>query len=847
MTGPAPAEVGNPRALAFYLPQYHPIAENDAWWGPGFTEWRNVTKAKPLFPGHYQPHVPADLGYYDLRVPEVRERQAELARSHGIDGFCYYHYWFGGRRLLERPFNEVLASGSPTLAFALCWANEPWTRNWDGRTGHVLVPQMHSAEDDLAHIRWLVDAFADDRYIKVDGRPLMLVYRAGLLPEPRRTTDLWREEAQRFGFPDLYLAKVESHGDYDDPREKGFDASVGFMPRRALRMSGHHEAFTSHMVLDYESAVSYAASAEPAPYPRFPSVMCSWDNTPRRKRAAMVYARSSPEAYERWLRHEVESVSTVRSEENLLFIIAWNEWAEGNHLEPDERYGHEWLEATRRALGREARGPRSDGGPPAPADAAMSATSFAYHYDYRPDSAIGHAVSLVNDNVGSKGLIVDLGAGGGVVSRPLCDLGFTYHGLEVHPGALAHLRESNVPASSCDLSDTDRVIDVVDGLGEVGAFMLLDVVEHLLEPQTLLAALSEWALAHGHPHLVVSVPNVAHVDLGTRLLLGRWDPTETGLLDSTHIRFFTAETLERMLNRCGWRIGDRSDFEVLESDQFPAELRDELPESIVGVLDILATHYNPLATVQQFVWALVPTPVEDPPRTYLEAVASEEHRFLPVGDAGAGRKALDDYMTSVGVLSAETNRRLVEEVVDLRIRLARSSLHTAAAQEMQRDAAFLRVLDDLAEVYADRPDLQAAFQPRDVVDLGEFLRWVLTVGPEDPDARRVAAHREAVAAALRAKAAHQAGWDHLLGDGLALLDRPELRMGVELLAEIYLARPDLRAAFGTGSGVDHAGLLRWAVEADPDEDPEAARLQEYSEVLAEAMALVREAGSPQVT
>ncbi len=180
-SGAAP---NRPRALAFYLPQFHPIPENDEWWGRGFTEWTNVTRAKPLYPGHYQPHVPGELGYYDLRVPEVREAQAALAAAHGISGFVYYHYWFHGTRLLERPFDEVLASGSPDFPFALCWANEEWTRNWDAQTGKVLMPQEFSDEDDLAHIRWLATAFADDRYIKIDGRPLMLIYRAAAAPQP---------------------------------------------------------------------------------------------------------------------------------------------------------------------------------------------------------------------------------------------------------------------------------------------------------------------------------------------------------------------------------------------------------------------------------------------------------------------------------------------------------------------------------------------------------------------------------------------------------------------------------------------------------------------------------------
>jgi len=189
------------RAIALYLPQFHPVPENDEWWGRGFTEWRNVAKAKALFPGHYQPHLPADLGFYDLRLPEVREAQAELASQHGIHGFCYYHYWFNGRRILERPFNEVLESGKPDFPFCLCWANENWTRVWDGGERNVLLEQHYSFEDDLAHIRSLIPAFKDPRYIRINGKPLFLVYRTELLPDPAKTAALWQKEAIKAGLP----------------------------------------------------------------------------------------------------------------------------------------------------------------------------------------------------------------------------------------------------------------------------------------------------------------------------------------------------------------------------------------------------------------------------------------------------------------------------------------------------------------------------------------------------------------------------------------------------------------------------------------------------------------------
>src|SRR2546422_3290767 len=191
------------RVVAFYLPQFHPIPENDQVWGKGFTEWSNVVKTRPLFPGHYQPHLPADLGFYDLRLPEVREAQAGLAHAYGVSGFCYYHYWFNGRRLLHRPFDEVLRSGSPNFQFCLCWANENWTRRWDGGDHNVFVAQKHSLEDDERHIDHLISAFSDKRYIKIHGRPLLLVYRTGQLPAPAETAALWRRRVEAAGFPGL--------------------------------------------------------------------------------------------------------------------------------------------------------------------------------------------------------------------------------------------------------------------------------------------------------------------------------------------------------------------------------------------------------------------------------------------------------------------------------------------------------------------------------------------------------------------------------------------------------------------------------------------------------------------
>lgn len=354
-----------PRLLAFYLPQFHPIPENDRWWGKGFTEWTNVVKTKPLFRGHYQPHLPADLGYYDLRLPETRVAQAELAREHGIHGFCYYHYWFHGRRLLERPFQEVLDSGRPDFPFCLCWANENWSRNWDGGHDEVLVRQEYSEADDRRHVEWLLRAFEDPRYLRVDGRPLFLVYRAKQLPAAKRTTDLWREAAQQRGFPDLYLCRVEGFGDErDDPVPLGFDAAVEFQPdwfrmgkrlrpgkvwRMAEKLKLAGEVYGTHLIYDYATVVQRMLGKSVPAYRRFPCVTPSWDNSARRPEKAVLLKDSSPELYERWLSEVLQRPAAGTDDENLVFINAWNEWGEGNHLEPDVRHGRAYLEATRRA------------------------------------------------------------------------------------------------------------------------------------------------------------------------------------------------------------------------------------------------------------------------------------------------------------------------------------------------------------------------------------------------------------------------------------------------------------------------------------------------------------------
>ena len=354
-----PSSFSKIKLIAFYLPQYHPIPENDEWWGKGFTEWTNVTKAKPWFRGHYQPHLPADLGFYDLRLPEAREAQANIAKQYGVHGFCYYHYWFNGRRLLERPFNEVLASGRPDFPFCLCWANENWTRGWDGAERRILVPQAYSHQDDLNHIRWLLKAFEDRRYIRVEGKPLFLVYRAGDFPSASQTAETWRAEARKAGIGDLFLCAVGSnfHRSRVDPTQIGFDAAVEFQPslfrpRSFLRRVRDRllRGVSNNLTLEYSEIVERSLEVPNPPYRWFRCVTPSWDNTPRRKTRVLILNGACPEKYGDWLEGIIRRSPTVANGDKVVFLNAWNEWAEGNHLEPCQRWGRAYLEATRAAL-----------------------------------------------------------------------------------------------------------------------------------------------------------------------------------------------------------------------------------------------------------------------------------------------------------------------------------------------------------------------------------------------------------------------------------------------------------------------------------------------------------------
>ena len=346
-----------PRAIAFYLPQFHPFEENDAWWGKGFTEWTNVGKARPLFEGHYQPHCPIHLGYYDLRVRTVMEEQAALARSYGISGFAYYFYWFAGKVLMEDPLKQMLANPKVDISFCMIWANENWTRRWDGKEHDVLIAQKHSTEDSRAILDYLRPFFDDPRYIRVNGKPLFIIYRADIIPDLRETLKLWRDQAASFGHSGLYIVCAQTFGQRD-PRTFGFDAAMQFPPHTVHSNSiiedidGLEPGFSGE-IYDYDQAVTNAVQHRNEDYKVLPTAMLSWDTTARKGMNGIVFDRFSVIRFAQWLSSNAEFVAKntkLSLDEKLIFVNAWNEWAEGTHLEPDQKYGYGYLAATRSVM-----------------------------------------------------------------------------------------------------------------------------------------------------------------------------------------------------------------------------------------------------------------------------------------------------------------------------------------------------------------------------------------------------------------------------------------------------------------------------------------------------------------
>ncbi len=356
-----PASNDRVRALAYYLPQFHHIPENDRWWGEGFTEWTTVRAARPLYAGHWQPRSSTELGFYDLNDDGVRERQASLAREAGIEGFIYWHYWFAGRRLLEMPSERLLASKRPRLGFCFAWANDSWSRAWTGNHRDVLIPQGYpGVEDYRSHYHHLRRAFDDDRYVRVRGRPLFLIFRPGDIPDLREFVTVWREEARLHGEPPPYLVGETDfsrrHPRWLDPGNPLLDGIVDFSWIRAIgelgRLRRHLPGALRPVRVPYARVVKrLSVPRSGVGVPQFPLVLTGWDNTPRYGRSGIVMEGYEPDVLTAALRDACKSVGSLEETERLVILKSWNEWSEGNYLEPDERYGRSWIDACGRGLG----------------------------------------------------------------------------------------------------------------------------------------------------------------------------------------------------------------------------------------------------------------------------------------------------------------------------------------------------------------------------------------------------------------------------------------------------------------------------------------------------------------
>ncbi len=359
------------RVIAFYLPQFHPIPENDEWWGKGFTEWTNVGKAKSFYKGHYQPRIPADLGYYDLRVPETRQAQADMAREYGLEGFAYWHYWFGnGKRLLERPFNEVLNSGEPNFPFCLAWANETWKGFNHGLTNrNLLIEQLYPGDKDYTnHFYSVLPAFKDSRYITVDGNPIFIIYKPYQLPNASHFITLWQKLAQQNGLQKIHFIahlqfpsenKKSEKESYDEMLSFGFDA-VNFV---RLAVFIQHRSFIDRLIgkinktyrgipfsYPYKKIIPFLTNSIDKSENVYPSIIPGWDHSPRSGKEGLIITNSTPELFGNHVEQVMSEITQKPIEKRLIFLKSWNEWAEGNYMEPDLVWGHQYLENLKRYI-----------------------------------------------------------------------------------------------------------------------------------------------------------------------------------------------------------------------------------------------------------------------------------------------------------------------------------------------------------------------------------------------------------------------------------------------------------------------------------------------------------------
>lgn len=559
----------NLRTIAFYLPQFHPIPENDKWWGKGFTDWKNVACAKPLYPGHYQPKLPADLGFYDLRLPETRIAQVELAKKYGIHGFCYYYYFFSkNKKLLERPIEEMHKSGSPDFPFCLCWANENWSRCLDTSYSEVLVEQDYSLSTCKALVKELIPFFLDDRYIKVDGRPVLLIYRYDKFDNLAESLAAIRQEARDLANLELYLIASENFGANEKMLEAGFNAIYEFPngSEHSTEIPPIHsklnltESFNG-LVRDYNDLANFYQSKHKKTYRVFKGVTLGCDNTARKESSAYILENFSLDAYKAWLAFCVAQTQST-GDENFIFINAWNDWAEGTYLEPDSKNGLKYLQATKEALSanvpisikktwHESFNVKAD----MPYKPYLWSKEDASEYDgwknyfdkprFELFKAIGHPGSLM----------LDVGCGAGATSAALKKQHpqGKFYGVELNPNIATLASEKLDKVVVGNFEDIDYEAHHLE-TGSFDTILFADVLEHMYNPWKVLDRARE--LLSNDGKIVASIPNISNIQSLDNLARGKWHYDDFGILDFTHIRFFTRETILAMFAETGYEVLD---------------------------------------------------------------------------------------------------------------------------------------------------------------------------------------------------------------------------------------------------------------------------------------------------
>lgn len=545
------------KAIAYYLPQFHAIPENDEWWGTGFTEWTNTQKAEALFPGHYQPREPHDdIGYYDLSNVDVLKKQVEMAKKHGIFGFCFYHYWFHGKRLLGKPVDLWLQHTEIDMPFCLCWANETWSKRWDGSDHLILIKQTFSPEDDLNFIKFLEPYLRDPRYIRVDGKPMLLVYRLSKLPNPLETANRWRNWARKNGIGELHLVAV-SHGEvfpHTPLNDIGFDAYAAFPPHsfECKQIHSHRKIFTSGHRFDYESGVD-AYSSPITHTPMYEGCTIGWDNTPRFGRNATIYVNFSLNRYYKWLRKIIENTRTKyhNPEDRFIFINAWNEWTEGAYLEPDKKYGYAYINTTSRALFNIPTKYLEK-----QEEIHESAVRYTKQYEsmkYLIEKQSENALAVINRFIKPNSQILEFGPSSGFFTRYLKEERNAVVDIVEIDEACA--KQASEFARDCHIGDIEQYLWKNTFAGRQYDFILFaDVLEHLRDPWSVLKEAGQFLKADGL--IIISVPNIAHVQIIASLYNNDFSYSSAGILDKSHLRFFTELTVRQMVEEAGLQVNE---------------------------------------------------------------------------------------------------------------------------------------------------------------------------------------------------------------------------------------------------------------------------------------------------